>query len=149
MLTYSLTFEYAYRTEQILTARPLFPYLIQEIQHGTVSKMDNQKATESTGSSSGEISERTNSKTEKTHQKITLSTFEKRGIQEARLWWRRFTQYIEMSQIIDLNIMTTDREILQNYRDELEHRIKDLLIWALGESAITEMTRTVRDNYPN
>ena len=45
--------------------------------------------------------------------------------------------------------MTTDREILSNYRDDLEHRIKDFLIWALGKSAITEMTRTVRDNDPN
>ena len=111
--------------------------------------MDNQKTTESTGSSSGEISGRTNSKTEKTHQKTTLPTFEKRGIQEAKLWWRRFTQYIKMTQNIDLNIMITDREILQNYRDDLEHRIKDLFIWALGESALTEMTRTVRDNDPN
>ena len=104
--------------------------------------MENQKATESAGSSSGEIHERANSKTEKTHQKITLPTFEKRGIQEAKLWWRRFTQNIKMTQNIDLNIMTTDREIL-------EYRIKDLFIWALGESAITEMTRTVRDNDPN
>ena len=111
--------------------------------------MENQKATESTGSSSGEIHERANSKTEKTHQKITLPTFEKRGIQEAKLWWRRFTQYIKKTQNIDLNIMTTDREILENYRNDLEHRIKDLFIWALGESAITEMTRTVRDNDPN
>ena len=105
--------------------------------------MNNQKATESTGSSSGEISERLNSKTEKTHQKITLPTFEKRGIQEAKLWWRRFEQYIKKTQNIDLNEMTIDREILQNYRDDLENRIKDLFIWALGESAITEMTRTV------
>ena len=100
--------------------------------------MENQKATESAGSSSGEIHERANSKTEKTHQKITLPTFEKRG-----------TQYIKMTQNIDLNIMTTYREILENYRDDLEHRIKDLFIWALGESAITEMTKTVRDNDPN
>ena len=100
--------------------------------------MENQKATESAGSSNGEIHERANSKTEKTHQKITLPTFEKRG-----------TQYIKMTQNIDLNIMTTYREILENYRDDLEHRIKDLFIWALGESAITEMTKTVRDNDPN
>ena len=45
--------------------------------------------------------------------------------------------------------MTTDREILEQYRDELEQRIKDLFIWALCESAITKMTRTVRDNDPN
>ena len=44
--------------------------------------------------------------------------------------------------------MTTDREILPNYRDDLEHRIEGLFIWALGESFITEMTRTVRDNDP-
>ena len=88
-------------------------------------------------------------KQKKTHQKTTLPTFEKRGIQEEKLWWRRFTQYIKMTQNIDLNEMTTDREIMLNYRDDLEHRIKDSFIWALGESAITEITRTVRDNNPN
>ena len=90
--------------------------------------MNNQKATESTGSSSGETSGRANSKTEETHQKITLPTFEKRGIQDAKLWSRRFSQYIKMTRNIDLNEMTTDREILQNYRDDLEHRIEDLFI---------------------
>ena len=40
-------------------------------------------------------------------------------------------------------------KIFQTYRNDLEHRIKDLFIWALGESAITEMTRTVRDNDRN
>ena len=42
-----------------------------------------------------------------------------------------------------------DREILPDNRDDLEHRIKDLFIWALGESAITEVPRTVRDNDPS
>ena len=105
--------------------------------------MENQKSSESTASPSGEISERANTKTEKSHQKITIPTFEKRGIQEVKLWWRRFTQFIKISQKIDLNELKTDREIIQNYKDDLEHRIKDLFIWALGESAITEMTRTV------
>ena len=54
--------------------------------------MEVQKSSESTGSSSGEIPERANAKTEKTHQKNSLPTFEKRGTQEAKLWWRRFTQ---------------------------------------------------------
>ena len=45
--------------------------------------------------------------------------------------------------------MTTDLEISPNYRDDLEHRIKDLIIWALGESATTKMTRTVRGKNPN
>ena len=104
---------------------------------------------ESTSSSNGEASERGATKHEETHPKITLPTFEKRGFQEAKLWWRRFTQYIKMTQNIDLNIMTTDREILEQNRAEFEERIKDLLIWELGESAIIEMTRTVRDNDPN
>ena len=111
--------------------------------------MENQKSSESTGSSSREISERANTKSEKSHQKITLPTFEKRGIQEAKVGWRRFTQYIKMTQNIDRNGMTTYLKKLQNYRDDLEHRIKDLFIWALGESVITEMTRTVGDNDPN
>ena len=64
-------------------------------------------------------------KTKKTHQKSTLYTFEKRGIQEAKLWWRRLTLYNKMTQNIDLNEMTTDRELSQHYRDELEHRIKN------------------------
>ena len=111
--------------------------------------MEKSKNSERTSSSNGEILERGATKNEKTHHKITLPTFEKRGIQEAKLRWRRFTQYIKMTQNVDLNIMTTDRKILEQYRAELEKRIKDLFICALGESAITEITRTVRDNDPN
>ena len=44
-----------------------------------------------------------------------------------------------MTQNIDLNTMTTDREIREQYRANVDNRIKDLFIWALGESAITEM----------
>ena len=49
----------------------------------------------------------------------------------------------------------TDRETITDDKDDLEHRtlkisnIEDLFIWALGESAITEMTRAVRENDPN
>ena len=84
-----------------------------------------------------------------THQKITLPIFEKKTIQEAKLWWRRFIQYVKMTQKIDLNRMTTDKEIIEEYREELEIKIKDIFIWALGEEAVTEMTKTVRDNDPN
>ena len=54
-----------------------------------------------------------------------------------------------MTQKIDLNTMTTDEEILEEYREELAIKIKDIFIWALGEEAVTEMTKTVRDNDPN
>ena len=45
--------------------------------------------------------------------------------------------------------MTTDKEMLPEFREELEVKIKDIFIWALGEAAVTEMTKTVRDNDPN
>ena len=45
--------------------------------------------------------------------------------------------------------MTTDKELLPEFRDELEEKIKDIIIWALGEAAVTEMTKTVKDNDPN
>ena len=38
---------------------------------------------------------------------------------------------------------------MERNREELEQRIKDLFIWAVAESAIIAMTRTVRDNDPN
>ena len=53
-----------------------------------------------------------------------------------------------MTQDRDLNNMTTDKEILPKFRDEMEVKIKDIFIWALGEAAVTEMTKTVRDNDP-
>ena len=70
-------------------------------------------------------------------------------MQEARLWWRRFIQNVQMTPKIDLNMMTTDKEIIEQYRDEMEIKIKDIFIWVLGEKAATEMTKTFRDNDPN
>ena len=36
--------------------------------------------------------ERANAKNEKIHQKVILPTFENHCIEEAKLWWKRFTQ---------------------------------------------------------
>ena len=85
----------------------------------------------------------------KQHQKITSPTSEKKTIREANFSWRRFNQYVKMTKDIDLTIMKNDEEVLNHYRDELEVKIKDIFIWALGEGAVTEMTKTVRDNDPN
>ena len=52
-------------------------------------------------------------------------------------------QYVKMTQDIDLNNMTTDEDILPEFREELEIKIKDIFIWALGEAAVTERTKTV------
>ena len=51
---------------------------------------------------------------------------------------------MKMTHDIDLNAMTTNKEIIQEYTDT----ILDLFIWAIGEAAVTEMSITVRDNNP-
>ena len=84
--------------------------------------------------------------TQKKTKEHTNPTFDKRGIQKAKQCWRRFPQYVIMTPNIDFNEMTLDPEVIQQNRDDLKHRIKDLIIWALGKAAITEMTRTVGEN---
>ena len=54
-----------------------------------------------------------------------------------------------MTQVLDLADITTDKEIKAEFRDQLETEIKDTLIWALGESSIKDLTRTVRARDPN
>ena len=81
-------------------------------------------------------------------QRIHIPTLEKHDYTSAKLWWRRFTQYIKMTRDLDLNEMTTDKEIKAEYRDLLNAEIKDIFVWALGESAITEMSRTIREREP-
>ena len=61
----------------------------------------------------------------------------------------KFIQCVNMTQQIVLNRMTTDKEIIEESKEELEIKIKDIFIWVLGEEAVTEMTKTVRDNDPN
>ena len=81
-------------------------------------------------------------------QKITIPQLEKLDTTSAKLWWRRFTQYIKMTRDFDLSEMTNDKEIFEEYRERLELEIKDTFVWALGETAIQEMTRTVRGREP-
>ena len=54
-----------------------------------------------------------------------------------------------MTRYIDLSTMTNSREILPQFRDRLEEEIKDVFIWTIGQSAITEMTKTVSEKEPN
>ena len=54
-----------------------------------------------------------------------------------------------MTKDIDLNDMTTDKKMIPEFQDELESKIKHAFSRALVEAAVTEMTKTVRDNEPN
>ena len=82
-------------------------------------------------------------------QKLTIPTLEKQDQANASMWWRKIVQYLKMTKEIDLSIMTNSKEILPQYRDQLETDIKDIFIWAIGQKAITEMTKTVREREPS
>ena len=82
-------------------------------------------------------------------QKLTIPTLEKHDHTSANLWWGKFVQYIKMTKEIDLSTMTNNKEILTQYRDQLETEIKDIFIWAIGQNAITEMTKTIREREPS
>ena len=82
-------------------------------------------------------------------QKLTIPTLEKQDYTSANMWWRKFVQYIKMTKEIDLSIMTNNKKILPQFRDQLELEIKDIFLWAIGQTAITEMTKTVTEREPS
>ena len=82
-------------------------------------------------------------------QKFTIPTLEKQDHTNASIWWRKLVQYIKMTKEIDLSTMTNSKETLPQYRDKLETEMKDILIWAIGQNAITEMTKPVREREPS
>ena len=45
--------------------------------------------------------------------------------------------------------MTNSKEILPQYREQLELERKDTFLWAIGQSALTEMTETVKEREPS
>ena len=82
-------------------------------------------------------------------QKLTIPTLEKQDQTNASMWWRKFVQYKKMTKDVDLSNMTTSKEILPQNRNQLEADIKDICILAIGQKAITEMTKTVREREPS
>ena len=82
-------------------------------------------------------------------QKLTIPSLEKHDSSSANLWWRKFVQYIKMTKDIDLSQMVNPKKILPQFRDQLELEIKDTFLWAIGQSALSEMTKTVREREPS
>ena len=86
--------------------------LSSKLQHGAVRMTSSSQkiiTNEATGPNSSDEDSNRKGRT-KPHQKNTLPILEKKTIQEAKLWWRRFIQYVKITQDIDLNNMTTDKE---------------------------------------
>ena len=54
-----------------------------------------------------------------------------------------------MTKEIDIPTKANSKEILPQYRDQLETEIKDIVSWAIDQSALTEMTKTVREREPS
>ena len=65
-------------------------------------------------------------------QKLPIPIFEKNDHTSAKLWWRKFVQYIKMTREIDLSKMTNSKKILPQFREQLEEEIKDVFIWRLA-----------------
>ena len=74
-------------------------------------------------------------------QKLTIPSLEKHDSSSANLWWRKFVQYIKMTKDIDLSQMVNPKEILPQFRDQLELEFKGTFLWAIGQSALSEMTK--------
>ena len=82
-------------------------------------------------------------------QQLTTPTLEKQDYTSANMWWRKFVQYIKMTKDINFSTMTNNKEILPQFRDQLEPEMKDIYLWAIGQTAITEMKKTVREREPS
>ena len=54
-----------------------------------------------------------------------------------------------MTKDIDISPMVNSKELLPQYREQLETEIKDIFLWAIGQNALTEMTKTVREREPS
>ena len=57
-------------------------------------------------------------------QKLPFPILEKNDHTSAKLWWRKFTQNIKMTSEIDLSKMTKSKEVLPQYRCQLEEERK-------------------------
>ena len=51
-------------------------------------------------------------------QKLTIPTLEKQDYSNANMWWK-FVQNIKMTKDLDLLKMTSNKEILPQYREQL------------------------------
>ena len=77
-------------------------------------------------------------------QKLSLPRLEKYQNSSANLWWRKFVQYVKMTKDIDISRRVISQELLPEYREQLETEIKDIFLWAIGQYALTEKTKTRR-----
>ena len=74
-------------------------------------------------------------------RKRTIPTLEKQDYTNANMRWRKCSKYLKMIKDRDVSTMTNNKKILPPYGDQLETEIKDIILWAIGQNAVTEMTK--------
>ena len=82
-------------------------------------------------------------------QNLSIPTLEKHDSSSANLWWRKIVQYVKKTKDFDISSMVNSKETLPQYREKLETEIKDIFLWAIGQNALTEMTKTVKERKPS
>ena len=50
-------------------------------------------------------------------------------------------KYLKLTRVIDLSLMTNSEEILHRYLDQVELGMKDIFIWTIDQTVITDMTK--------
>ena len=81
-------------------------------------------------------------------KKLSIPSLEKYDSSSANLWWRKFVRYVKMTKDIDISPMVNSKEIFPEYQEQLETEIKDIFSCAIGQNALSEMTKTVREREP-
>ena len=105
----------------------------------------NNKTTEQASSRQLPLNRTTTRAGERTStQKRTTPSPEKYDNDSAYLWWHKIVQYTKVTEEIDILTMVTSKETLPQYSELLETKLKDKFLWAIGQNALTWMTKTVR-----
>ena len=74
-------------------------------------------------------------------QKLSITSLEKYDSSSANLWWRKFIQYVEVTNDIDISPMVNSKRILPQHREQLEAEIKDIINGQLDKTHSPKLPR--------
>ena len=73
------------------------------------------------------------------------TSLEKYNSNNTKLWWRKFVHRLKMTKNSDKSTISNSRKVTPQNHELLEWEIKDIFLWAFGQNAITETTKTVSE----
>ena len=77
-------------------------------------------------------------------QKLTIPSLEKNNNSSTNLWWQIIVHNVKMTKYIYSPTITITSDELQKYRDRLEAEMNDILLWSIGQNAITKKAKEFR-----